>query len=41
MREAVHVGSYSVKVVEIKLTERDAFLVTTLGDNVSPRVNDH
>ena len=41
MREAVHVASYSIKVVEIKLTEGDAFLATTLGNNVSPRVDDH
>ena len=41
MREAVHVAPYSIKVVEIKLTEGDAFLATTLGNNVSPRVDDH
>ena len=41
MREAAHVASFSIKEVEIKLTEGDAFLVTTLGNNVPPRVDDH
>ena len=39
--QAVHVAPYSIEVAEVKLAEDVTFLVRTLSDYISPRVNYH
>ena len=41
MGNTVHVRTHLVEVVQVQLAQCEAFFVRTLGDDVTPRVNNH
>lgn len=39
--QAIHLATDLVKILHVKLTHKNALLITRLSNNVAPRVNNH